>query len=246
MEIKLYMIDQDKDKENVSFLSSGELQRKFSTMKVDPDIYKEVYTGKVKCTDLEDVYQLFNIDNRSRPRDYSGRSMSVSDVVEVTKGSRKIKRGLYYCDNVGFKKMEDWSKEQETEKSETIKVVMIEPGKEAREETIGTSLEELQKAVGGYIETYYPFDDSAVIVCNDEGKLNGMKPNRGIYDDKGQMMDIIFGPFFICDAPGEDFASLSKDQLDKYLTQFRQPEVLGRENGQYVMSKIKEAKEKER
>lgn len=37
-------------------------------------------------------------------------------------------------------------------------------------------------------------------------------------------MDIICGPFFICDCRTERFASLSKEQLERYTDQFRNPE----------------------
>ena len=65
---------------------------------------------------------------------------------------------------------------------EKIKVVLVEPGKLARVAEIGTELEDLQRAVQGLIETYYPFEEEVCIVCNDEGKINGMKLNRAIYD----------------------------------------------------------------
>ena len=51
-------------------------------------------------------------------------------------------------------------------RSERIKVVYVEPGKLAREAEIGTELSDLQSAVGGLIEAYYPFDEPVCIVCN--------------------------------------------------------------------------------
>lgn len=41
---------------------------------------------------------------------------------------------------------------------------------------IGTELSDLQRVVGGLIEPYYPFEEQVCIVCNDEGKYNGMRP----------------------------------------------------------------------
>ena len=38
-----------------------------------------------------------------------------------------------------------------------IKVVLLEPGKLARTAEIGTSIEDLQNAVDGLIEPFYPF-----------------------------------------------------------------------------------------
>ena len=61
------------------------------------------------------------------------------------------------------------------EKKDTIRVVLCEPGRLARTVEIGTELADLQKAVGGgLIETYYPFEEEVCIVCNDEGKFNGI------------------------------------------------------------------------
>ena len=54
-----------------------------------------------------------------------------------------------------------------------IKVVLLEPGKLARTAEIGTSIEDLQNAVDGLIEPFYPLEEQVCIVCNDEGKING-------------------------------------------------------------------------
>ncbi len=119
--------------------------------------------------------------------------------------------------------------------SDTIRVVYCEPGRLARVKEIGTELEDLQRAVGGgLIETFYPFEDemNAVVVCNDEGKFNGMRPCRAFYGEDGKMMDIVFGPFFICDCSGENFASLSDEKLQHFVDQFRYPEHYARINGE--------------
>ena len=116
---------------------------------------------------------------------------------------------------------------------EKIKVIVCEPGKMARVAEIGTGLEDLQRAVGGgLIETYYPFEEAVCIVCNDEGKYNGMRPCRAIYDSEKRIQDIVFGPFFICDGGGEDFGSLSEEQLDRYGHMFECPEHYCRVDGE--------------
>lgn len=119
--------------------------------------------------------------------------------------------------------MEEESKEEVRE--EKIRVVIVEPGKYAREAEIGTELSDLQEVCEGWIQTYYPFEEMVCIVCNDEGKINGMPLNRGIRDEEtGEIIDIIAGPFFICDCSTENFGSLSQEQVDRYLEQFRKPE----------------------
>ena len=68
-------------------------------------------------------------------------------------------------------------------------------------------------------------------VCNEESKINGMRPNRSVKNDDGVMVDFIFGPAFICDCRGENLDSLSDEQIDRYGKMFRYPEHLARVNG---------------
>ena len=86
-------------------------------------------------------------------------------------------------------------------------------------------LHAMQQTVGGDIEAYYPFEEQVCIVCNEEGKINGLPLNRAIRDaDTGDIADIIAGTFFICDCSGESFGSLSKEQQKRYLEKYRLPE----------------------
>ena len=54
------------------------------------------------------------------------------------------------------------------EERNVIEVIMVEPGKRPRIEVMNDSLEAMQKAVGGYIEEYMPFEDDVALVCNEE------------------------------------------------------------------------------
>lgn len=83
----------------------------------------------------------------------------------------------------------------------------------------------MQQTVGDDIEAYYPFDAQVCIVCNEEGKINGLPLNRAIRDvDTGDIADIIAGTFFICDCSGESFGCLSTEQQKRYLEKYRLPE----------------------
>lgn len=113
----------------------------------------------------------------------------------------------------------------------TIHVVLAEPGKTARSAEIGTSLEEQQSIVGGTIEAFYPFEEEVCIVCNDEGKFNGMRPCRAVYGDDHELIDIIFGPFFICSCKGDSFGSLTEEQIERCTDLFGLPEMFIRVNG---------------
>lgn len=220
MDIKIYQINKRLDKKHTMFQNLAAINGQ-----VDGSIYTGVFTGQVKADNLEDVFRIFNI---AHPLGYQGRSLSVSDVVEV-KEAESIAPGFYFCDSFGFEKIS-------FQPRDTITVVLCEPGKTARAAEIGTELEDLQQAVGnGRIEPFYPFEDPTVcIVCNDEGKINGMRPCRAIYDGDKKMIDLVFGPFFICDCSGEDFGSLSKEDQEKYVNQFKNPEQYFRMNGEII------------
>lgn len=106
-----------------------------------------------------------------------------------------------------------------------IRVVLCEPGKVARTAYIGHTLEDMQRTVGGYLEHFGCFDDNSVcIVCDEEGKMKCALPNRAVYDESNRIIDIICGPFFICDCSGDDYASLPDDKLELYTEMFRYPE----------------------
>ena len=216
-----------------------------------------------------------------------------------------------------------------------MKVVIVEPKKKPVVHDIDADLKSMQKIVGGPIEAVYPFDEPVALICNEEGKFNGMRPNRAVYtepqeidmtygemvskfreaersgsghlmgyivftedsfdkpypveartyavssnnkafqpnmggysiyassldgsdpmvrlegymrSEKGgedgwkiercymksterEMLDVIFGPFFICDCSGANYGSLNQEQIDRYMKQFENPERLIRMNG---------------
>ena len=89
-------------------------------------------------------------------------------------------------------------------------------------------LSEMQNLVGGLIEEYMPFEDDVAIICNDEGKINGLPLNRAVYSESGEIVDIIAGPCFLCNCSGESFGSLNDEQLARYQKQFRLPEYFFR------------------
>lgn len=337
MDIKIYQINLERDGNQVAFMSHDRLPRFQGTDQIDSSIYDLVFSGDVSCNSLEDVYQMFNID---RPEGYTGRSLSVSDVVQVQDSSANEPR-FYFCDSFGFKEVQfDSELTHDVSKPSTIKVVFVEPGKLARTAEIDSSLEGLQKAVKGSIEAFYPFEEEVCIVCNEEGKINGLPLNRAVYmdvveefelsyedmaqrfrsqersgtgrhltgyivftedsfdkpysveertyvvssdnkafkpnmggysiyarsldgkdplvrleaymaDEHGgkdgwkiercyfknnekEMVDIIAGPFIVCDCSGERFGSLSEEQLKRYTEMFKRPERFAQIGGEIV------------
>lgn len=122
--------------------------------------------------------------------------------------------------------MNTMNNQNNNETRTNTRAIMLEPGKCAYETRINTELRFLQRAVDGLIEVLY-LDDDTILVCNDEGKINGMRPNRAIRDEDGNILDFICGPFVIArnDDESEDgFGEMTDEQVEKYLNKFYLPE----------------------
>ena len=94
-----------------------------------------------------------------------------------------------------------------------LNVLLVKPCELPKEITINNTLKDKQNCVEGLIEYYRSsLYEDVIFICNEEGKINGMEPNRDVKHD------ILFGPFLIVrDDPelGED-RSLTKEQIEKY------------------------------
>ena len=179
-EFSIYQINMDRDSANVCFIGMESLEKIKGTKKVNAAAYDRVYDGKMDCISLENIYQKFNVDH---PADYTGRSLSVSDVVEIRE-SDTLKPGFYFVDSIGFKKIsfdKSLCKEPTQAHENRISVLLVEPDRYPRMIEIDDTLEAMQAVVGGNIEEYMPFEDEIAIVCHEEGKLIGLPPNRAIY-----------------------------------------------------------------
>ena len=176
----IYQINVDRDTANVCFIGMESLERIKGTKEVNAAAYDKVYDGKMDCNSLENIYQKFNVDH---PADYKGRSLSVSDVVEIRE-SDTLNPGFYFVDSIGFKSIsfdKSLCKEPVEAGSGKISVLLVEPDRYPRMIEIDDTLEAMQEVVGGDIEEYMPFEDEVAIVCHEEGKLIGLPPNRAIY-----------------------------------------------------------------
>lgn len=179
-EFSIYQINVDRDTANVCFIGMESLEKIKGTKEVNAAAYDRVYDGKMDCISLENIYQKFNVDH---PADYKGRSLSVSDVVEI-RGSDTLNPGFYFVDSIGFKSIsfdKSLCKEPVEAGSGKISVLLVEPDRYPRMIEIDDTLEAMQAVVGGNIEEYMPFEDEVAIVCHEEGKLIGLPPNRAIY-----------------------------------------------------------------
>ena len=269
MQIKVYQIDSNRDKLRVKFQGLDGTKKFQDSDQIDNSIYKEVYSGKVEASSLEDIYRLFNTDF---PIGHRGHSLSVSDVVEVLGDSPKligrirfynspelyeecsytdkekfeqaiaeaedvgrtiavdrlegqgipaVENGCYFCDSVGFEKIDFDSSQIPVEPG--LRILVVEPHKAPYEALIRDELSALQHAVGGLIETYYPFpDDNAFLYVNDEGKLIGLEGNRRIGDE------VIAGTFIVVGDDNRDGGnvSLTDEQISRYSEEFSEIEEI--------------------
>lgn len=119
-------------------------------------------------------------------------------------------------------------------KEPVIKVLKVEPDKAPELIEMKNELDAMQAIVGGYIEVY-PLADDVAIVCNEEGKMNGLELNRPIYHN-GQIVEIIAGTFFIAgdDISIGEFVSLTDAQIAQYSKQFHDPVTFIKIGGQII------------
>ena len=116
-----------------------------------------------------------------------------------------------------------------------MQVIMLEPSKAAYLKEIGNDLCSMQESVQGNIEIIYPFEDEYVgLVCNEEGKLNGLPLNRAIVDKDGEIIDVIAGNAFLCDCSTDELQSLNPELTDKYLKIFEHPVKFIMFNGKLI------------
>lgn len=99
-----YRLLQIKDVENCSYVFSGfNFAQKHGLSLKD---YEVVYEGEVEGEEVETTLEkLFTLFNIFHPEDFEGRSMSVSDIVQL---DRETYCEYYYTDTFGFKKITEF------------------------------------------------------------------------------------------------------------------------------------------
>lgn len=120
----------------------------------------------------------------------------------------------------------------EMEETNEMTVLVVEPMKEPYVKTISSDLSSLQSEVAGDIEAVYPYADPVCLIVNEEGKINGLPLNRGLYDDEGNLYDITAGTFLVTGLTEDDFGSLTPEQIEKFTELFRTPEMFVQINGE--------------
>ena len=124
-------------------------------------------------------------------------------------------------------------------KEKEITVVKVEPMKYPVIATLTNDLDHLQKAVSigadyqGLIEFVY-LEDNVSILCNEEGKLIGLEPNRRLGED------ILCGVFYlVAEDKNGNLKSLTPAQQDRYLRMFWNPDIISNDDiGKTIFSKF--------
>mgnify|MGYP000779303258 CR=1 FL=1 len=120
-----------------------------------------------------------------------------------------------------------------------MKVLVVEPLKECYTKEIN-GLKEMQALVGGYIQAVYPYEEAVVLVCNEEGKLDGLPLNRALRDEDGDIYDVVAGNFFLAGIGEDDFIDLPDELVEQFTEQFWQPEVFVNVGGRIIAYPVAE------
>lgn len=117
------------------------------------------------------------------------------------------------------------AQEQSVEQEGPMTVLVVEPGKAPYVKEIDPGLASLQHEVGGWIQAVYPFEDPVAIICNEEGKLEGLPLNRALFTEEHGVYDIVAGTFLVTGLTEDNFGSLTDAQVKKFSDRFRCPEA---------------------
>ena len=87
MNIRIYQVNMKRDTNNVAFMRYELLEKLQGSQSVDSKIYDKVFDGEVDCQTLEDVYQMFNLNNYMQLA-VENRSNTFSENLELNQYSR--------------------------------------------------------------------------------------------------------------------------------------------------------------
>ncbi|MCM1237333.1 MAG: YodL domain-containing protein, partial [Ruminococcus flavefaciens] len=103
----IYQLKDTEETRDIRFMAMDYLEMK--GIPVSRENYTLVYTGELQeGMSLEDIYTRFNIDH---PADFTGHSLSVSDVVVLHQDGENTS---HYVDSVGYREIPEFTKEMET------------------------------------------------------------------------------------------------------------------------------------
>lgn len=218
MKITIFQINSERDKDGLSFRSIKDLRRLRSpeSALIDSSIYDKVYEFELDSElvarngldfELERIWFNFNDDP---PRDFKGRSLSVSDIIGVEN------MGFFFCDTVGFSGVCFEPERAGTPSPDDSARYAVRLGVDGTVERVNVGrsieLETLQQLVGGYIETVTVRSTvlgDLIMLVDEEGKLKDKETN----DIATQLyaLDRIAGTAILLAERGEDFEGFTDE-----------------------------------
>ena len=101
-----------------------------------------------------------------------------------------------------------------------MRCLIVKPGMRPDTTDIPNTLEDLQAAVGGYIEAVM-LSDTAALLVNEDGKNLGLPFNRVLLDKRCFLRDTLVGNILIVGVKGSELCDLSPDEIRFYTQAFR-------------------------
>ncbi len=114
----IYQLKDTEETRDIHFMNMDYLEKE--GISVSRENYTLVYTGELKeGMSLEDIYTQFNIDH---PADFTGHSLSVSDVVVLHQDGENTS---HYVDSVGYSEIPEFTKELSVSAEVTVEKAMV-------------------------------------------------------------------------------------------------------------------------
>lgn len=108
-------------------------------------------------------------------------------------------------------------------RADMITVISVTQGEVPQVQTIENSHKAFEAVIGHSVQTIHPYVDAVALVESSDQDLN--QPfNRALYNEDGEFMDSVQGPFFIVGYENKQWTSVPEDLIPTYLEKFRVPE----------------------
>ena len=108
-------------------------------------------------------------------------------------------------------------------RADMITVISVVQGEAPQVQTIENNPQVFEAVISHSVQTIHPFVDAVALVESTDQDLN--QPfNRALYNEDGEFMDSVQGPFYIVGYENKQWASVPEDLIPTYLEKFRVPE----------------------
>ena len=124
-------------------------------------------------------------------------------------------------------------------------VLLFEPGQYPKTVAIDSKPSGLVKAIGGDFETFYPFGNDICVVCRADGYEVGLPVNRAIRDPGNEILEVMYGPFLICDGSDKRIKSLSDFDRHTLSDKYQYPESFKEVGGKIELAAYRPQRSRE-